>query len=385
MADHRQIAVVATRDTKEEEALELERLLAEAGWEGVAIDATPSRWLSADELAAARDAVMALAGERIAARLEQLVADGQLAGMVAIAGASGAALAAPALQRLPLGVPKVLVSPVASGVTSHYVGSSDVVLIHPVVDFCGRNAFVDRALARAAQVVTALAAGAAPYPRDAERAVGLTAFGVTGGIVDRLVPALRQRGRDAVVFSANGVGGQAFEQFLRDGRLGAAIDLTTTELADELCGGVLSAGATRLTAAADLGLPQVVLPGALDIVNFGSPDTVPAPLRGRATVHHTPSVTLVRTTPEENEELARRVAARLAPGGERAAIIVPLQGFSLLSAPGRPFHDPEADRAFLRVIRDELGDERVTAVDAPINSKEVCMEILRVSRPWTGG
>ena len=307
---------------------------------------------------------------------------GMLDGVIAIGGASGAALAAPALQALPLGVPKVLVSPVVSGETSSYVGTSDVIMIPPVVDFSGMNVVCGARADTAAATLAELVKVGQPYPDARTHTIGVTVFGVTSPLVNLLAQRLNPTGLRQVVFSCNGIGGRAYERFLEERRVFGAFDLTTSELADELFGGVLSAGPTRLTTASRLRIPQVVLPGALDFMNFGSLKTVPEHLRGRPIIQHTPEVTLVRTSVEENDRLGRVMAQRLMAGGGDFTVIVPLQGFSLVSEPGKPFHDPEADHAFLTALREELGEAPIVTVDAPLNSEETAAAILEASEPW---
>lgn len=380
--DRKRALVLGTADTKGEEVEFLAAALASKGLEVEVIDMTPAQWLKPGDDTSSRSRVMEQAAARIAEAVEARVEAGEAGGVIAIGGASGAALASPALQRLPLGFPKVLISPVVSGETTAYIDTSDVVMVPPVVDFAGLNAYAERALETAATTLFALMQQAAPYPDARASTLAVTAFGVTTPLVEMIGRSLKETGVRQAVFSCNGTGGRAYERFIAEGRVFGAFDLTTSELADEMLGGVLAAGPTRLTSASRRGVPQVVLPGAMDFINFGRFETVPEHLRDRPIVRHTPEVTLVRTSADENERLGRLMAERLKAGGGPFTVIVPLKGFSLLSEPGKPFYDPQADEALLEALREELGDDHVLTVDAPINSVEVANEVLRVSEPW---
>ncbi|HLS91772.1 MAG TPA: Tm-1-like ATP-binding domain-containing protein [Limnochordia bacterium] len=380
--DKKRALVIGTMDTKQEEIRYLCSRLEELGLGAEIVDSTPAQWMTLEEGRSSRDEVMRLAAARIAEHVQALAAQGQADGVVAIGGASGAALAAPALQSLPLGFPKVLVSPVASGDTAPYVDTSDVVLIPPIVDFVGLNAYAQRALDSAAVTLAALIERYQPYPDAGASTLAATAFGVTSPLVSLLHERLKAEGLRQAVFVCNGTGGRAYERFVAEGRVFGAFDVTTSELADELFGGVLSAGPARLTTAARLGVPQVVLPGAMDFINFGPVETVPEVFRDRPIIRHTPQVTLVRTSPEENERLAQTMAQRLRAGGGSLTIVVPLRGFSKVSEPGRPFYDPKADRAFLDTLVRELGSDPIITVDAPLNSDEVAAAVLKASEPW---
>jgi uncharacterized protein (UPF0261 family) len=376
------IVVIATLDTKGEEASVLGAELTRKGLEPLILDSAPWRWSesSADR---ERATVVAEAGDAIAVEVERLHAEGAIAGAVVLGGATGAALGCPSFARLPLGFPKVLVSPVVCGETSEYVGTADAVLVAPVVDFVGRNAYADHALTRAAALVAALVDEGGSYPQEPRTHLAVTAFGVTSPLVARLQELLSADGLRATVFSANGAGGDAYERFLAERLVIGGVDVTTSELADELCGGVLPAGPERLRTAARLGMPQVVLPGGIDFINFRDPESVPARYSDRAQVRHTPTVTLVRTDASENEALGRTIAARLDDAKRPATVIVPLGGFSSLSVAGGPFFDPEADRAFLEALRKSLpGRHRLAEIAAPINSDAVAGAIVEEVSAW---
>src|SRR5690625_3875350 len=367
------VLILATLDTKEAEAQYLEKVLTDLGVDTQVVDMTPHIVLQGN-VPTVRGAAMRQAGAAIKQTILDTVATHPIAGAVAFGGASGAALAAPTLQALPYGTPKVLVSPVASGDTRKYIDSADVLLIHSVVDFLGRNRYVDAVLEQAARSVLAL--GATPSrPPEPAKDVGITAFGVTSPFVELLKNHLHKEGRSAVCFSANGSGGRGFENFINDGRFGSVIDATTTELADELFGGALSAGPERLTSAAAHNIPQIVIPGGLDFINFGALDEVPSAFRSRPLIQHTPAVTLVRTSLTENEQLGSHIGQQLRDA--RVHVVIPMGGFSLVSSPGMPFEDPAANESFVRGVRRYLPNTQITLVDAPINDPRFAQTVIQ--------
>jgi uncharacterized protein (UPF0261 family) len=272
------------------------------------------------------------------------------------AGGSGnTAIATAAMQALPVGVPKLMVSTMAAGDTRDYVGGVDVTLMASVTDVAGLNSISARILANAAAAMAGMV-GAPPVELGEQRPlIGATMFGVTTPCVTRAREALEARGYEVLVFHATGTGGRAMEALVDAGFLAGVLDVTTTELCDDLVGGVLSAGPDRLEAAGRSGLPQVVSLGALDMVNFGARDTVPPQFEDRNLYVHNPSVTLMRTTAEECAELGRRIAAKLSAASGPVALFVPLGGVSLIDAPGQPFHDPDADAALFSELRAGLG------------------------------
>ncbi|MFI6706674.1 Tm-1-like ATP-binding domain-containing protein [Nonomuraea sp. NPDC050478] len=361
------VVLIGTLDTKGEEYGWLRDRLTELGQEVVVIDAgtgdpgvpypvdhpndrvaaAAGADLEALRAAGDRGATVTAMGEGAAAVLEELHAAGRVSAVLAVGGSGGSSIAARAVRDLPIGLPKLIVSTMASGDVSPYVGAKDVTLMYSVVDIAGVNRLSRAILGNAA----AAAAGMAAAYREQRAAegdrplVGATMFGVTTPAVDAARERLRELGYEVLVFHATGGGGRAMEGLAASGMLAGVLDLTTTELADDLVGGVLSAGPDRLTAAGRHGVPQVVAPGALDMVNFGPRDTVPERFGRRNLYVHNPTVTLMRTTPEEMAELGRRVAAKLAGASGPAELFVPLKGVSALDAEGMPFHDPEADGA----------------------------------------
>jgi uncharacterized protein (UPF0261 family) len=248
----------------------------------------------------------------------------------------------------------------------------DVMLVHSVVDILGLNAFLEDVLVRAVTAFGALvAAPPAAAVRTGRPCIGMTTFGSTteGAMIahDRLIGDY-----DVLAFHARGIGGEAMEAFVREGRIQGVLDLTTTEVADELVGGICSAGPNRLSAAAETGVPQVVLPGAIDMVNFGPPATVPERFKGRTFTSHTPHATLLRTTAAENVAIAEFIATKLNRARGPVAVVLPLRGFSAYDIAGGPFFDPEADAAFCAALAARLSPAiPVERIDAHINDRAV--------------
>lgn len=304
--------------------------------------------------------------------MRDLQADGKIAGYFGLGGGTNAALASAAFALLPFGQPKMLVSTVACGNTRPFIGMKDVMLVHSVVDILGLNAFLKGILARAVSAFCAvLETPTAEQPRPDRTCIGMTTFGSTteGATIahESLVGSY-----DLLSFHARGIGGEALEAFVREGRIQAVLDLTTTEIADELVGGICSAGPNRLSAAAETGVPQVVLPGAIDMVNFGPPATVPERFKGRNFVSHTPHATLMRTTASENVAIAEFIAAKLNRAKGPVAVVLPLRGFSAYDISDGPFFDPNADGAFCATLAARLDPAiPVNRVDAHINDKAV--------------
>ena len=298
----------------------------------------------------------------------RLHGEGRLDGLLALGGSGGTAVATEAMRALPVGVPKHMVSTMASGDTRPYVGASDVTMTYSVVDISGINAVSARILANAAAAMAGMAAADPPAAAGEAPLVGATMFGVTTPCVTTARERLEELGYEVLVFHATGTGGQSMEALMRSGFITASLDITTTELADDLVGGVLSAGPDRLEAAGELGLPQVVSLGALDMVNFGPIDTVPPEFRGRNLYKHNPTVTLMRTTPSECAELGRRIARKLNAASGPVTLFIPLEGVSLIDTEGQVFWDPEADRALFDALREMLDPGvDVREVDTDVN------------------
>jgi uncharacterized protein (UPF0261 family) len=383
------VALVGTLDSKGHEYAYLRDRIAEAGVEVVLVDAgvlgeplippditreEVARSAGADhgQLAAAGDrgAAMEVMGRGAGAVLARLHGEGRLQGVAAVGGSGGSSVAAAAMRDLPVGLPKLIVSTVASGDTRPYVGATDVTMTYSVVDISGINRISARILANAAGAIAGMARATVPAGGAGDRPlVGATMFGVTTPCVTRARERLEELGYEVLVFHATGTGGQSFEALATGGFLVGALDATTTELADELVGGVLSAGPDRLTGAGRAGIPQVVSLGALDMVNFGPRDTVPERFEDRNLYVHNPTITLMRTTVEENAELGRRIAERLNGAESPTVLFVPLQGVSAIDVDGQPFRDEAADAALFEALRDGIDSDHVELheVDADVN------------------
>lgn len=391
------VVLVGTLDTKGAEYAWLRERLREYGSDTLLIDTgilpppaqTPAPDVPADTVARAAGHDLAKlrgAGERGAAvaamadGVTEVVLDlhrqGKLHAVLAAGGSGGSSIAAQAMRALPIGVPKVLVSTMAGGDVSPYVGSSDITLMYSVVDISGINAVSRQVLGNAA---AATAGMARRYERNHDelagrgrKVVAATMFGVTTPAIDAARARLDALGYEVLVFHATGAGGRAVEKLASDGLLDGVLDLTTTELADELVGGVLSAGPDRLTAAGRAGIPQVVAPGALDMVNFGPASTVPPHFADRTLLVHNPTVTLMRTTAEEMTELGTALGHKLAAARGPVEFFWPLRGVSAVDTECGPFSDPAADEAGLSALRTTVRGSgvRLHEVDAHINDVE---------------
>jgi len=312
-------------------------------------------------------------------------AEGQCLGVLGLGGSAGTTIGTAAMRALPLGVPKLMVSTLASGAVGHFVGTADIAMLHSVVDIAGLNRISRTVLARAAQAMAGMAQGALPATSASERPiVAATMFGVTTPCVERARAVLEQAGFEVLVFHATGSGGRTMESLIDSGLVAGVLDVTTTELADELVGGVLSAGPERLTAAARAGIPQVVSVGALDMVNFHAFDTVPAKFAGRKFHRHNANVTLMRTTVAENAALGRELASKVARSKGPARIFLPLRGLSAIDRMGQPFDDPAARAALYESIRAHAGRVRVIELDLHINdaafAEALVSELVEMTR-----
>lgn len=304
--------------------------------------------------------------------IPQLYAEGKFDGIISIGGSGGTSLATPAMRQLPLGVPKVMVSTMASGDVSPYVGTSDIVMIPSVVDAEGLNDISKVIFSNAANAVVGMVQNRKEIESDGKPLLAATMFGVTTPCVKAAEDYLHEQGYDVLVFHATGTGGKCMEALIDQGFIKGVLDLTTTEWCDEVVGGVLNAGPDRLTAAGKNGIPQVVSVGALDMVNFGPMDTVPAQFKDRNLYKHNPTVTLMRTTADELKSIGHEIASRLANATGKTTLILPLKGVSMIDVEDQPFYDAEADKALFDTLRTELEGTNVEIVelDTDINDKE---------------
>ncbi len=388
------IAIIGTLDTKGAEILYVKRLLEGRGHRVLTIDTGVlgepafSAHITRQQVAAAagsdvgklaaaadRGAALAVMEAGAVAVVAELHARGRLHGVIGLGGGCGTAIATAAMRALPFGLPKVMVSTMAGGDVGRYVGTRDIAMLNSVTDIMGLNPILRRVLANGAGAIAGMVEMKRLQEEIAEASshptVALTTFGATTPAVVRCRSLLEEKGYETLLFHASGKGGRAMEELIDEGAVDAVLDLTTTELADELCGGTLTAGPDRLEAAARQGIPQVVLPGAMDMVNFVPPETVPARYAGRLFYRHNPGTLLMRTTTEENAILGRWVGEKLARSSGPATLVLPLRGFSEYDREGAVFYDREADRAFVEAAMTAVGNRvRVVTVDAHLNDPE---------------
>jgi uncharacterized protein (UPF0261 family) len=383
------VALIGTFDTKGEEFSFLRDRIESAGLRTLMIDvgvlgsATLEGDISQGEVAAAaNENLAALRTERDRGRsvtamatgakavVVRLFEQGAIHGVVSLGGSAGTAIASAAMRALPFGFPKLMVSTLASGDIKPYVGTSDICMMPSVLDIAGLNHVSRRIIGNAAAAICGMVASEPANALNQKPTIAATMFGVTTPCVTAARHALEERGFEVLVFHATGTGGQAMEQLIEDGAFRAVLDVTTTELADELVGGVMSAGPHRLEAAGRKGIPQLVCPGAIDMVNFGPVEMVPNQFRRRNLYIHNPSVTLMRTTPEECAEIARITATRLNRASGPVTFLIPLQGVSAIDKIGGPFYSPEALDAYRRALKTSLRSTiRVVELDAHINDE----------------
>ena len=356
--------VVGTFDTKGPELRYVRDLLEAAGVTTVTVDlstgnrASPDVDVPAEEVAGhhpdgpqavrSNDRGVSVAAMTLAfARFLPTRQD--LAGVLGLGGSGGTALATAGMRALPVGVPKVMVSTMASGDVSNYVGPSDVTMVHSVTDVAGLNAISLVVLGNAAHALAGMITWPVTAPAGGKPALGLTMFGVTTPCVSQVVDALKAD-YDCLVFHATGTGGQAMEKLVDGGLLTGVLDISTTEVCDLLCGGVLAATEDRFGAVIRNSVPYVGSCGALDMVNFGPPPTVPERYRGRTFYEHNPSVTLMRTTAEECARIGEWIGTRLNQMSGEVRFLIPAAGVSMIDSPGQPFWDPEADDALFAAL-----------------------------------
>jgi len=302
--------------------------------------------------------------------IRRLYDEGRLDGILGLGGSGGSSIVAAAMRALPIGVPKMLVSTMGSGDTRPYVGTSDIAMMYSVVDIAGINGLSEKILTNAAAGMAGMAIASASFASKIppKPLIGATMFGVTTPCVTMAREILERRGYEVLIFHATGSGGRSMEALMKAGYITGSLDVTTTELVDELVGGVLSAGPDRLETAGSLGIPQVVSLGALDMCNFGPRETVPEEFKDRNLYVHNETVTLMRTTEEECAELGRIIARKLNAATGPLAVFIPLGGVSMIDVPGAPFHDAAADAALIRELKAGLRpDVEVVEMATDIN------------------
>lgn len=325
-------------------------------------------------------------GKRVGAMVEalpvflaKLAAEGRIDAVISLGGGGGTAIATAGMRALPIGFPKLMVSTMASGNTAHYVGTKDIVMFPSIVDVAGLNQISETIFSRAAGAICGMAAAKAASGGGKPLIVA-SMFGNTTECVDQARKQLEEAGYEVLVFHATGAGGRTMEALIESGMVAGVLDITTTEWADELLGGVLSAGPERLDAAGRAGIPAIVTPGCLDMANFGERNTVPAKFESRNIYVHNPQVTLLRTNAQECARLGKILADKVNAYTGPVTVLLPMKAISIISAEGQAFHDPVADKALFDAIRDNLSSNvKLIEVEAEINAPEfsrACVDAL---------
>jgi uncharacterized protein (UPF0261 family) len=393
------IHIAGTCDTKGEEIAYLRDLIVAAGQPAVIVDlgtraATIRPDISAAEVATCHPDAAAISpndrGQAVAAMGAAFAGwcranSPRISGIIAVGGGGGTSIACAGMRELPYGVPKFMVSTLASGDTAPYVGTSDIVMVPSVTDIAGLNRLSRVILSNAAHALVGAVAAPRPAAAADRPAIGLTMFGVTTPCVTAIADHLRAH-YDCLVFHATGTGGRAMERLLDQGVLSGLIDITTTEIADLLFGGVLPALPDRLDVVARTRAPWVGSVGALDMVNFWAPGTVPDRYRDRLFYHHNPNVTLMRTTPKENGALGRWIGAKLNACAGPVRLLIPEKGVSALDIEGGPFWDPAADAALFGALKDTIADPARLAflplhINDPAFARAAADTFLSLMRP----
>ncbi|MDF3016675.1 MAG: hypothetical protein K0R44_1900 [Thermomicrobiales bacterium] len=315
-----------------------------------------------------KDLAMQTMGAGLTAVVRRLYEEGRLDGILGMGGTGGTSIATAAMRALPVGVPKVMVSTVGGGDVSAYAGGKDITFVPSIVDVAGINRISRTVFARAAGAIAGMVEIDVPPAADERALIAASMFGNTTQAVDRVRSQLEERGFEVLVFHATGIGGRTMESLIAGGFFAGSLDLTTTELADYVCGGVFDAGAERGLAASRTGVPAVLAPGCVDMANFGAAETVPARYHDRLLYQWNPNVTLLRTDVEENRRIGELLAVAANAATGRVAVLLPLGGVSMLDSPGQPFWDPVADGACFAAIRENLRpDIPVEELDLNIN------------------
>jgi len=326
-----------------------------------------------NEIIAKKD--RALATEALANGMEKLIpklyAEGKFDGIISFGGSGGTSISTPGMRALPIGVPKIMVSTVASGNVSQYVGTSDIMMYPSIVDVAGLNSISTKIFSNAALAIAGMVKFEHSEVIEKKPLIAATMFGVTTPCVNYAKAYLEKEGFEVIVFHATGTGGKSMEGLIEAGFFDGVLDLTTTEWCDELVGGVLNAGPKRLEAAGRFGIPQVVSTGALDMVNFGPMDTIPKEFKGRNFYKHNPTVTLMRTTIEENKALGLIISEKLNMTKSPTSLMLPLKGVSMIDVEGQPFYGPSEDQMLFETLRDNINKEVVEFIemDCDINDE----------------
>ena len=385
------IAVAGTFDTKGKEFLYVKELIEELGLKTYMINTgvfnseievdvsnkeiANEAGYDIDDIVSRRDRAMAT--EALSKGMELLIPrlydEGKFDGIISFGGSGGTSLVTPAMRALPIGVPKMMVSTMASGNVSQYVGTSDIIMMLSIVDVAGLNK-ISKTIFKNAVLAIAGMVGMADKIKEVEEdekpLIAATMFGVTTPCVDFAKEYLEERGYEVLVFHATGTGGKTMESLIDAGFFKGVLDITTTEWCDEIVGGVLSAGPNRLEAAGRNHVPQVVSVGALDMVNFGPIDTIPEKFKSRNLYKHNPTVTLMRTTVEENIKFGKKIAEKLNASFGKTVLILPLKGVSMIDAPGQPFYGSKEDEALFDTLKNNIDKDKVNIVEMDNNINE---------------
>ncbi|RME86100.1 MAG: UPF0261 family protein [Caldilineae bacterium] len=396
----RTIVIAGTLDTKGAEYAFLKELIEAQGMETLVIDFgvmgepafVPD--IGREEVARAgggdlarlasgqhKDEAMAVMAAGLAVVVRRLYEEGRLHGIISMGGSGNTSIATSGMRSLPVGVPKVMVSTLGGGDVSAWAGTKDITFMPSVVDVAGINRISRQIYANAAGAIVGMVQMQAPAPAEEKALITASMFGNTTACVDRARERIEETGQyEVLVFHATGTGGRTMESLIEDGYIVGCLDITTTELADEVCGGVLSAGPERCLAAARAGVPTVLVPGCVDMANFWGMETVPERYRDRRLYRWNPTVTLMRTDVEENRRIGEMLAAAANMATGPVAVVLPLKGVSMLDSPGGDFWDEEADRACFETIKARLKpDVPVYELDKNINDPEFadfCADLL---------
>lgn len=375
------IAIAGTFDTKGDEYLYVKELIESLGLGTFTIhtgvfESTFEPDISNSEVAEAAGIDIktlaskkdrALATEVLSKGMKKLVPklynEGKFDAIISFGGSGGTSLVTPAMRALPIGMPKVMVSTVASGNTEQYVGTSDIIMIPSVVDVSGINSISTKIFTNAVFAIAGMLKFENTKVVEKKPLVAATMFGVTTPCITAAREYLEKRGYEVLVFHATGVGGRSMESLIDGGFIEGVLDLTTTEWADEIIGGVLNAGPHRLEAASKQNIPQVVSVGALDMCNFGAYETVPEKFMGRNLYKHNPTVTLMRTNKEENEVIGTKLAEKLNLAKEKIALFIPLKGVSSIDMEGQPFYGPREDKVLFDTLRNGVNKNIIEVVE----------------------
>lgn len=328
-----------------------------------------------------RGHAMSVMSAGAAALVRGMYDNGEFDGIIGMGGSGGTGIVTAAMRMLPVGVPKFCISTLAAGDIGPFVGTKDIVMMPSIADVAGINRISRTVLSRAAGAICGMVHAAIPEAASERPLIAASMFGNTTACVDACREALDQAGYEVLVFHATGTGGRVLESLASEKLVDAVLDITTTEWADELCGGILSAGPDRLSGPGESGLPHLIVPGCIDMCNFGSMASVPEKFKSgdRLFYEWTPEVTLMRTTVEENRQLGEIFAARANAATGPVAFLFPLKGVSMLDADGDRFCDREADQAFFAAVRENVRDGiRVEDIDANINDPEFSVRAVEI-------